>query len=66
MKNVHRWLNYFGFICVCMSSFGFVSRWIFRDVIALDQLLVLSIGIIILITAFFVKRCSKELRGDKD
>ncbi|KIV73208.1 group-specific protein [Bacillus mycoides] len=43
MKNVHRWLNYFGFICVCMSSFGFVSRWIFRDVIALDQLLVLSI-----------------------
>lgn len=63
MKNVHRGLNYFGFMCVFMFSMGFIFRWIFRDVIALDQLLVLSIGIIILITAFFVKRCSKELHN---
>lgn len=26
MKNVHRGLNYFGFICVCMSSFGFFTK----------------------------------------
>lgn len=56
MKNVYSGLNYFGFMCVIMFSSGLVFRWIFRDVIALDQLLGLSIGVIILITVFFVKR----------
>lgn len=63
MKSVHRWLNYFGALCVGAFSTGFVVSWIRRDVIALDQLLGLSIGIIILITAFFVKRCSKQLHN---
>ncbi|MED2868002.1 hypothetical protein P4263_20600 [Bacillus thuringiensis] len=56
----YKGLNYFGFMCVCVFSFGFIFRWALRDVIALDQLLGLSVGIIILITIFFVKRYSKE------
>ncbi|PEB38439.1 hypothetical protein [Bacillus pseudomycoides] len=66
MKNVYSGLNYFGLICVVMFSLGLVFRWIFLDVIALDQLLGLSIGIIILITAFFVKRYSKDFRDNKE
>ncbi|PDX97280.1 hypothetical protein [Bacillus pseudomycoides] len=66
MKNVYSGLNYFGLICVVMFSLGLVFRWIFRDVIALDQLLGLGIGIIILITAFFVKRYSKDFRDNKE
>ncbi|PGM84730.1 hypothetical protein CN957_06730 [Bacillus cereus] len=60
MKDVYKALNYFGFMCVCIFSFGFIFRWFLRDVISLDQLLGLSIGIIILITGIFVKRYSKE------
>ncbi|MED3356111.1 hypothetical protein [Bacillus paramycoides] len=60
MKDVHKALNYFGFMCVIMFSSGLVFRWIFRDVIALDQLLGLGIGIIILITVYLLKRYSKE------
>ncbi|MBJ8009898.1 MULTISPECIES: hypothetical protein [Bacillus cereus group] len=60
MKDVYKALNYFGVMCVFMFSLGFIFRWVMRDVIALDQLLGLSIGIIILITVFFVKRCTKE------
>ncbi|WP_242274816.1 hypothetical protein [Bacillus cereus group sp. BfR-BA-01310] len=60
MKDIHKALNYFGFMCVFMFSLGFIFRWVLRDVIALDQLLGLSIGIIILITVFLVKRYSKE------
>lgn len=41
-------------------GFGFIFRWVLRDVIALDQLLGLSVGIIILLTMIFVKRYSKE------
>ncbi|WP_272191768.1 hypothetical protein [Bacillus sp. BP-3] len=37
------------------------TRWIFRGVIALDQLLGLGIGIIILITVFFVKRYNSRI-----
>ncbi|RWS45126.1 hypothetical protein EKA14_04995 [Bacillus mycoides] len=60
MKGVHKALNYFGVMCLFIFSLGFIFRWVLRDVIALDQLLGLSIGIIILITVFFVKRYSKE------
>ncbi|EJV56232.1 hypothetical protein [Bacillus cereus] len=60
MKDVYKALNYFGVMCVFMFSLGFIFRWVMRDVIALDQLLGLIIGIIILITVFFVKRCTKE------
>ncbi|PHD54946.1 hypothetical protein COF61_30570 [Bacillus toyonensis] len=66
MKNVYSGLNYFGLMCLIMFSSGLVFKLIFHEVIALDQLLGLSIGVIILITVFFVKRCSKELRDDKD
>ncbi|PFN61849.1 hypothetical protein [Bacillus cereus] len=61
MKDVYKALNYFGFMCVIMFSSGLVFRWIFRDVISLDQLLGLGIGIITLIMAFFIKKYSKEL-----
>ncbi|HDR4864600.1 TPA: hypothetical protein QCR55_000932 [Bacillus cereus] len=60
MKDVHKALNYFGVMCVFMFSLGFIFRWVLRDVIALDQLLGLSIGIIILITVFFMKRYSSK------
>ncbi|MDA2627342.1 hypothetical protein PDQ36_29790 [Bacillus cereus] len=60
MKDVHKALNYFGCMCVVIFSSGLVFRWIFRDVVALDQLLGLGIGIIILITVFLLKRYSKE------
>ncbi|WP_377863287.1 hypothetical protein [Bacillus sp. R86525] len=60
MKDVYKALNYFGIMCVCVFSFGSIFRLVLRDVIALDQLLGLSIGIIILITVTFMKRYSKE------
>ncbi|MGR5997879.1 hypothetical protein ACT7DF_23585 [Bacillus cereus] len=60
MKDVYKALNYFGIMCVFMFSLGFIFRWVLRDVIALDQLLGISIGIIILITVFLMKRYSKE------
>ncbi|PFB13698.1 hypothetical protein [Bacillus cereus] len=60
MKEVHKALNYFGVMCVFMFSLGFIFRWVLRDVIALDQLLGICIGIIILIIIFLVKRYSKE------
>ncbi|ASL62430.1 hypothetical protein [Bacillus cereus] len=60
VNDVYKGLNYFGFMCVCVFGFGFIFRWVLRDVIALDQLLGLSVGIIILLTMIFVKRYSKE------
>ncbi|PFI73612.1 hypothetical protein [Bacillus cereus] len=61
MEDVYGGLKYFGFLLVLVFSVGFIIRWIFRDVISLDQLLGLGIGIIILIMAFFIKKYSKEL-----
>ncbi|MGG0731533.1 hypothetical protein [Bacillus paramycoides] len=61
MEDVYGGLRYFGLLLVLVFGVGFIIRWIFRDVISLDQLLGLSIGIIMLITAIFVKKYSKEL-----
>ncbi|HDR7625184.1 TPA: hypothetical protein QCX73_005685 [Bacillus mycoides] len=61
MENVYGGLKYFGFLLVLVFGVGFIIRWIFRDVISLDQLLGLGIGIITLIMAFFIKKYSKEL-----
>ncbi|MDA2098713.1 hypothetical protein PDM83_08660 [Bacillus cereus] len=61
MGDVYGELKYFGFLLVLVFSVGFIIRWIFRDVISLDQLLGLGIGIITLIMAFFIKKYSKEL-----
>ncbi|PEB72591.1 hypothetical protein COM89_26795 [Bacillus thuringiensis] len=61
MGDVYGGLKYFGFLLVSVFSVGFIIRWIFRDVISLDQLLGLGIGIITLIMAFFIKKYSKEL-----
>lgn len=61
MEDVYGGLKYFGFLLVLVFSVGFIIRWIFRDVISLDQLLGLGIGIITLIMAFFIKKYSKEL-----
>lgn len=61
MGDVYGGLKYFGFLFVLVFSVGFIIRWIFRDVISLDQLLGLGIGIITLIMAFFIKKYSKEL-----
>ncbi|PGM61926.1 hypothetical protein [Bacillus paramycoides] len=61
MKDVYGGLRHFGFLLVLVFSIGFIIRWIFRDVISLDQLLGLSIGIIMLMMAFFVKKYSKDL-----
>ncbi|ANP80121.1 hypothetical protein BAQ53_04390 [Bacillus sp. B25(2016b)] len=61
MGDVYEGLKYFGFLLVLVFSVGFIIRWIFRDVISLDQLLGLGIGIITLIMAFFIKKYSKEL-----
>ena len=60
MKNVYSGLNYFGLMCVIMFSSGLVFKWIFHEVIALDQLLGLSIGVIILITVFFAKQINER------
>ncbi|MBE5107225.1 hypothetical protein [Bacillus thuringiensis] len=64
MKNVYGGLRYFGFSLVLVFSIGFIVRWIFRDVISLDQLLGLSIGIIMLMMAFLIKKYSKELNSN--
>ncbi|MGX5470153.1 hypothetical protein ACWKT2_29410 [Bacillus toyonensis] len=61
MRDVYGGLKYFGFLLVLVFSVGFIIRWIFRDVVSLDQLLGLGIGIITLIMAFFIKKYSKEL-----
>ncbi|ASL62744.1 hypothetical protein [Bacillus cereus] len=61
MGDVYGGLKYFAFLLVLVFSVGFIIRWIFRDVISLDQLLGLGIGIITLIMAFFIKKYSKEL-----
>ncbi|EJR31274.1 MULTISPECIES: hypothetical protein [Bacillus] len=61
MEDVYGGLRYFGFLLVLVFGVGFIIRWISRDVISLDQLLGLTIGIITLIMAFFVKKYSKEL-----
>ncbi|PFO62789.1 hypothetical protein [Bacillus cereus] len=61
MGDVYGGLKYFVFLLVLVFSVGFIIRWIFRDVISLDQLLGLGIGIITLIMAFFIKKYSKEL-----
>ncbi|MCW9134729.1 hypothetical protein OF830_28705 [Bacillus paramycoides] len=61
MENVYGGLKYFGFLLVLVFGVGFIIRWIFRDVISLDQLLGLGIGVITLIMAFFIKKYSKEL-----
>ncbi|HDX9494855.1 hypothetical protein [Bacillus thuringiensis] len=61
MEDVYGGLRYFGLLLVLVFGVGFIIRWIFRDVISLDQLLGLGIGIITLIMAFFIKKYSKEL-----
>ncbi|MET3202658.1 hypothetical protein CN962_14755 [Bacillus cereus] len=61
MEDVYGGLRYFGLLLVLVFGVGFIISWIFRDVISLDQLLGLGIGIIPLIMAFFVKKYSKEL-----
>ncbi|PHD55743.1 hypothetical protein COF61_27745 [Bacillus toyonensis] len=63
MENVYRGLKYFGFLLVLVFGMGFIIRWIFHDVISLDQLLGLGIEIIMLIIAFFIKKYSKELNN---
>ncbi|PEW70524.1 MULTISPECIES: hypothetical protein [Bacillus cereus group] len=61
MEDVYGGLKYFGFLLVLVFGVGFIIRWIFSDVISLDQSLGLGIGIITLIMAFFIKKYSKEL-----
>jgi hypothetical protein len=61
MENVYGGLKYFGFLLVLVFGVGFIIRWIFHDVISLDQLLGLGIGVITLIMVFFIKKYSKEL-----
>ncbi|MBE5107473.1 hypothetical protein IGI01_19980 [Bacillus thuringiensis] len=61
MENIYGGLKYFGFLLVLVFGVGFIIRWVFRDVISLDQLLGLGIGIITLIMAFFIKKYSTEL-----
>ncbi|MDM5191212.1 hypothetical protein QUF93_00540 [Bacillus hominis] len=61
MEDVYGGLKYFGLLLVLVFGVGFIIRWIFRDVISLDQLLGLSIGISTLIMAFFIKKFRKEL-----
>ncbi|MBE5107479.1 hypothetical protein IGI01_20015 [Bacillus thuringiensis] len=61
MENVYGGLKYFGFLLVLVFGVGFIIHWVFRDVISLDQLLGLGIGIITLIMAFFIKKYSTEL-----
>ncbi|MED1048586.1 hypothetical protein P4T54_30120 [Bacillus mycoides] len=61
MEDVYGGLKYFGFLLVLVFGVGFIIRWVFSDVISLDQLLGLGMGIITLIMAFFIKKYSKEL-----
>ncbi|MGG5741646.1 MULTISPECIES: hypothetical protein [Bacillus cereus group] len=61
MEDVYVGLKYFGLLLVLVFGVGFIICWIFCDVISLDQLLGLSIGISTLIMEFFIKKFSKEL-----
>lgn len=49
MEDVYGGLRYFGFLLVLVFGVGFIIRWISRDVISLDQLLGLTIGIMVLV-----------------
>ncbi|MCH4570115.1 hypothetical protein [Bacillus sp. ES1-5] len=62
MENVYKELRHTGFTMLLIFGGVFLLRWFIHDEMLLDQLIGLSVGMVIVISSIFIQKYSKELQ----
>ncbi|WP_142313231.1 hypothetical protein [Bacillus wiedmannii] len=62
MENVYKELRYTGFTMLLIFGGVFLLCWFIHDEMLLDQLIGLSVGIVMVISSIFIQKYSKELQ----
>ncbi|HDR4458570.1 MULTISPECIES: hypothetical protein [Bacillus] len=62
MENVYKGLRHTGFAMLLIFSGVFLLRWFIHDEMLLDQLIGLSVGMVMVISSVFIQKYSKELQ----
>ncbi|HDX9527810.1 hypothetical protein P4V72_01560 [Bacillus thuringiensis] len=62
MENVYKGLRHTGFAMLLIFSGVFLLRWFIHDEMLLDQLIGLSVGMVMVISPVFIQKYSKELQ----
>lgn len=62
MENVYKWLRHTGFTMLLIFGGVFLLRWFIHDEMLLDQLIGLSVGMVMVISSIFIQKYSKELQ----
>ncbi|MFD6509098.1 hypothetical protein [Bacillus sp. NPDC060175] len=65
MENVYKGLRHTGFTMILIFGGVFLLRWFIHDEMLLDQLIGFSVGMMMVISSFFIQKYSKELRVDE-
>ncbi|EAL16381.1 conserved hypothetical protein protein [Bacillus cereus G9241] len=62
MENVYKWLRHTGFTMLLIFGGVFLLRWFIHHEMLLDQLIGLSVGMVMVISSIFIQKYSKELQ----
>ncbi|HDR6318493.1 TPA: hypothetical protein QCU53_005359 [Bacillus thuringiensis] len=62
MENVYKELRHTGFTMLLIFGGVFLLRWFIHDEMLLDQLIGLSVGMVMIISSIFIQKYSKELQ----
>lgn len=62
MENVYKGLRRTGFTMMFIFGGIFLLRWFIHDEMLLDQLIGLSVGMVMVISSIFIQKYSKELQ----
>ncbi|MGH1298985.1 hypothetical protein [Bacillus pretiosus] len=62
MENVYKELRHTGFTMLLIFGGVFLLRWFIHDEMLLNQLIGLSVGMVMVISSIFIQKYSKELQ----
>lgn len=66
MENVYKGLRHTGFTMMFIFCGVFLLRWFIHDKMLLDQLIGLSVGMVMVISSVFIQKYSKELQVNEN
>ncbi|WP_166705045.1 hypothetical protein [Bacillus albus] len=62
MENVYKGLRHTGFTMLLIFGSVFLLRWFIHDEMLLDQLIGLSVGMVMVVSSVLIQKYSKELQ----
>ncbi len=62
MENVYKGLRHTGFTMLLIFGGVFLLRWFIHDEMLLDQLIGLSVGMVMVVSSVLIQKYSKELQ----